>query len=122
MATRRVFDVNKAFDWKGNTVSTIKMKEGEIQILENSPYANGMNSVTKFYIKPGSRGQGLSKELLAAAKRRYDNLSAQASNEKSVRSLYSSGFRATNPNLKLQEILRILDRDTSVQLVWRRNG
>ena len=77
----------------GNRFVHLEMAEGFIEVAVNSKYAGGRNSIIHFFIKEPFRGKGLSYELLDAAKRRFNSLSAQASNEKSVRSMYKSGFR-----------------------------
>jgi GNAT superfamily N-acetyltransferase len=117
-STRRKFAVSQRKDHLGNKFTKLEIPEGYIEIAEKSPYAQGRNSIVRFYIHEPYRGKGLSKELLRAAKRRYNNLSAQASNEISVRSLYSSGFRGGNKTL--QELLAEMRRVSSVLLIWRR--
>lgn len=67
---------------------------GHIEIMENSPYADGRHAVTTLFVDEDKRRQGIGSKLVDEFIRTYKtNLSAQTSNINSVKLFYSKGFR-----------------------------
>ena len=67
---------------------------GHIEIMENSPYAEGRHAVTTLFVDEDKRRQGIGSKLVDEFIRTYKtNLSAQTSNLNSVKLFYSKGFR-----------------------------
>ena len=67
---------------------------GHIEIMENSPYADGRHAVTTLFVDEDKRRQGIGSKLVDEFIRTYKtNLSAQTSNLNSVKLFYSKGFR-----------------------------
>lgn len=66
---------------------------GHIEIMENSPYADGRHTVTTLFVDKDKRRQGIGSKLVDEFIRTYKtNLSAQTSNINSVKLFYSKGF------------------------------
>jgi len=67
---------------------------GHIEIMENSPYAEGRHAITTLFVDEDKRRQGIGSKLIDEFIRTYKtNLSAQTSNINSVKLFYSKGFR-----------------------------
>ena len=76
-------------------IHTISTPSGNIQILENSPWADNRNSVVEFVVNENKRGQGIGKNLVNELLRHYSGkkISAQVSSMASLSIFYKVGFR-----------------------------
>ena len=91
-----VFKHNRAPAGYDETIimNDITIDGGHIEIMENSPYADGRHAVTTLYVDEDKRRQGIGSKLVDEFIRTYKtNLSAQTSNLNSVKLFYSKGFR-----------------------------
>ena len=91
-----VFKHNRAPAGYDETIimNDIVTNGGHIEIMENSPYADGRHAVTTLFVDEDKRRQGIGSKLVDEFIRTYKtNLSAQTSNLNSVKLFYSKGFR-----------------------------
>lgn len=108
---------------KGETKEvTIGKKDWEtphITIWERSEYANlAMPTIVDFFVPEEERGTGKGKALLKEAVSKYKNLSGQFSSKKAAKIFYDLGGRlAIDKNATLEDIYKIIDRDSSVRLI-----
>ena len=107
---------------KGETKEvTIGKKDWEtphITIWERSEYSNlAMPTIIDFFVPEEERGTGKGKALLKEAVSKYKNLSGQFSSKKAAKIFYDLGGRlATDRNATLEDIYKIMDRDSSAFL------
>jgi len=97
-------------------------KNGQLEIFEKSPYAQGRNSINHIEVPDNLRRSGKGTELLNKAKNEYDNISAQASNENSVKFFYKNGFRPTfNKDLSVEDAIKAFkENGSSLNMEWRK--
>jgi GNAT superfamily N-acetyltransferase len=75
-------------------INNFTLEGGHLEVMENSPHAEGYHSVVDFYVEEKSRKKGIGGLLVDAMIKEYGtNISAQTSNEVSVGLFYKKGFR-----------------------------
>jgi len=91
---------------------TFSIGNSYIEIWENSPYANGANSVYSFIVDEDLRGQGIGSKLLDAVNDYYNGkpLSAQVSSIASLKVFFNKGFKTNqNPNATWEELVKLFN-------------
>jgi GNAT superfamily N-acetyltransferase len=94
--------------------NTFSISGGKLVVWENSPYAQGANSIYSFVVDESVRGQGIGSQLIDAMIQTYpgEEMSGQVSSLASLKVLFNKGFRPPGiQNIDFDELVKMFNDD-----------
>jgi GNAT superfamily N-acetyltransferase len=94
--------------------NTFSVPGGKLVVWENSPYAQGANSIYSFVVDESVRGQGIGSHLIDAMIQVYpgEEISGQVSSLASLKVLFNKGFRPPDiQNIDFDELVKMFNDD-----------